>query len=62
MKTVNLDERLLARKIRALKPNRRSLEESLGVILDGLGDSEFPLDDEARDELIAACRQRALPR
>jgi hypothetical protein len=52
MKVVTLDSTPAARRILALKSNLRTLEEALGAILDLVGNDDYALDEDMRDELM----------
>jgi hypothetical protein len=52
MKVVTFDSTPAARRILALKSNLRTLEEALGAILDLVGNDDYALDEDMRDELM----------
>jgi hypothetical protein len=52
MKVITLDPAPAARRILALKSNLRTLEEALGAILDLVGNDDYALDEDMRDELM----------
>ncbi len=51
MKAMTVDSTPAARRISALRSSVRNLEEALGSILDVVG-NDYPLDENARDELM----------
>jgi hypothetical protein len=51
MKAMTIDSTPAARRISALRSSVRNLEEALGSILDVVG-NDYPLDENARDELM----------
>ena len=57
MKAVTIDSTPVARRISALKVSVRNLEEALGSMLEVMGDDEYPLDEDARDELMRLVSQ-----
>ena len=52
MKAMTIDSTPAARRISALRSSVRNLEEALGSILDVVGNDDYPLDENARDELM----------
>jgi hypothetical protein len=50
MKAMTIDS--TPRRISALRSSVRNLEEALGSILDVVGNDDYPLDENARDELM----------
>jgi hypothetical protein len=52
MKIVTLDPAPASHRILALKSNLRTLEEALGAILDLVGNDDYALDEDMRDELM----------
>jgi len=51
MKAMTIDSTPAARRISALRSSVRNLEE-VGSILDVVGNDDYPLDENARDELM----------
>jgi hypothetical protein len=52
MKIVTFDPAPAAQRILALRSNLRTLEEALGAILDLVGNDDYALDEDMRDELM----------
>jgi hypothetical protein len=52
MKAITVDSTPVARRISALRSSARNLEDALGLILDLVGNDDYPLDEHARDELM----------
>jgi hypothetical protein len=52
MKAITVDSTPVARRISALRSSARNLEEALGSILDLVGNDDYPLDEQVRDELM----------
>jgi hypothetical protein len=52
MKAMTIDSTPAARRISALRSSVRNLEEALGSILDVVGNDDYPLDENARDEIM----------
>jgi hypothetical protein len=52
MKAITVDSTPVVRRISALRSSARNLEEALGSILDLVGNDDYPLDEQVRDELM----------
>jgi hypothetical protein len=52
MKAITVDSTPGVRRISALRSSARNLEEALGSILDLVGNDDYPLDEQVRDELM----------
>ena len=52
MEVMTFDSVTVARRISALKSAGRNLEETLGAMLDIIGNDDYPLDEVSRAELM----------